>query len=75
MVDRVASLTPCGDDDVFDLTEPQTNHFVANGLVVHNCSEYMFVDDSACNLASVNLMKFRLDDGTFDVERFLAAAG
>jgi ribonucleoside-diphosphate reductase alpha chain len=34
------------------------------------CSEYMFLDDSACNLASLNLMKFRLPDGTFDVESF-----
>src|SRR3954453_6278404 len=34
------------------------------------CSEYMHVDDSACNLASLNLMKFRRPDGTFDVERF-----
>ena len=33
----------------------------------------MFVDDSACNLASINLMKFRRDDGTFDAERFQAA--
>jgi ribonucleoside-diphosphate reductase alpha chain len=31
------------------------------------CSEYMFIDDSACNLASLNLMKFRKDDGTFDL--------
>ena len=38
------------------------------------CSEYMFVDDSACNLASLNLMKFKADDGTFDVERYRAAA-
>jgi ribonucleoside-diphosphate reductase alpha chain len=38
------------------------------------CSEYMFLDDTACNLASINLMKFRLPDGTFDVERFCAAA-
>ncbi len=37
------------------------------------CSEYMFVNDSACNLASLNLMKFRLPDGTFDTERFRAA--
>ena len=73
LIERVASLTPCGTEDVFDLTEPETNHFVANGLVVHNCSEYMFLDDSACNLASVNLMKFRREDGRFDVERFLAA--
>ena len=34
------------------------------------CSEYMHVDDSACNLASLNLMKFRRDDGSFDVEEF-----
>src|SRR4051794_4284023 len=34
------------------------------------CSEYMHVDDSACNLASLNLMKFRREDGSFDVEPF-----
>ncbi len=34
------------------------------------CSEYMFVDDSACNLASLNLMKFRKEDGSFDVTGF-----
>jgi ribonucleoside-diphosphate reductase alpha chain len=34
------------------------------------CSEYMHVDDSACNLASINLMKFRRADGSFDVGSF-----
>ena len=34
------------------------------------CSEYMHVDDSACNLASLNLMKFRRADGTFDVPQY-----
>jgi ribonucleoside-diphosphate reductase alpha chain len=34
------------------------------------CSEYMHVDDSACNLASLNLMKFRREDGSFDVGEF-----
>ena len=34
------------------------------------CSEYMHVDNSACNLASLNLMKFRRPDGSFDVESF-----
>jgi len=34
------------------------------------CSEYMFLDDSACNLASINLMKFLTEDGKFDVEKF-----
>ena len=33
----------------------------------------MFLDDSACNLASINLMKFRREDGTFDAEGFRAA--
>lgn len=34
------------------------------------CSEYMHLDDSACNLASINLLKFLNDDATFDVEAF-----
>jgi ribonucleoside-diphosphate reductase alpha chain len=38
------------------------------------CSEYMFVNDSACNLASLNLMKFVEADGRFDIDRFRAAA-
>jgi ribonucleoside-diphosphate reductase alpha chain len=37
------------------------------------CSEYMFLDDTACNLASLNLMKFRKEDGEFDAEAFGAA--
>jgi ribonucleoside-diphosphate reductase alpha chain len=37
------------------------------------CSEYMFINDSACNLASLNLMKFRNADGSLDVENFRAA--
>ncbi|MEY2548054.1 MAG: ribonucleoside-diphosphate reductase alpha chain, partial [Verrucomicrobiota bacterium] len=38
------------------------------------CSEYLFLDNTACNLASLNLMKFKGPDGVFDVERFKAAA-
>ncbi len=34
------------------------------------CSEYMHVDDSACNLSSINLLKFLRDDGSFEVEKF-----
>ena len=63
----MASLTPCGSEDVYDLSEPRTHHFVAGGLVVHNCSEYMFVNDSAWNLSSLNLLKFRHHDGSFDI--------
>ena len=34
------------------------------------CSEYMFLDDTACNLASLNLMQFRHEDGSFDIPAF-----
>ena len=37
------------------------------------CSEYVFLNNTACNLASLNLMKFKRADSTFDVERFKAA--
>jgi ribonucleoside-diphosphate reductase alpha chain len=37
------------------------------------CSEYLFLNNTACNLASLNLMKFKQADGSFDVERFRAA--
>ncbi|GLW91508.1 vitamin B12-dependent ribonucleotide reductase [Actinokineospora globicatena] len=37
------------------------------------CSEYMHLDNSSCNLASLNLMKFLADDGTFDAETFVKA--
>jgi ribonucleoside-diphosphate reductase alpha chain len=73
MADDVDSIEPLGEEDVFDLTEEATHHFVANGLAVHNCSEYMFLDDTACNLASLNLMKFVRADGEFDAEAFRSA--
>ena len=69
--DRLVSLEPLGEETVYDLTEPVTHHFVASGLVVHNCSEYMFLDDTACNLASLNLTTFYdVDTGRFDVEGY-----
>ncbi len=69
--DEVTSIEPLGFEDVYDLTESDTHHFVANGIVVHNCSEYMFLDDTACNLASINLMKFYdAERNTLDVEAY-----
>jgi ribonucleoside-diphosphate reductase alpha chain len=47
------------------------NHGRINGS--NPCSEYMHVDNSACNLASINLMKFLNDDDTFDVDGFTQA--
>jgi len=75
LVDRVQSLTRIGEEAVFDLTEPDTHHFVANGIGVHNCSEYMFLDDTACNLASLNLMRFYDEArGQFNIEAYRHAA-
>jgi ribonucleoside-diphosphate reductase alpha chain len=50
-------------------TSPESGRINAS----NPCSEYMHVDDSACNLASLNLLKFRCPDGTFDVESFTHA--
>jgi len=74
LTDEVETIEALGEEPVYDLTERATNHFVANGLLVHNCSEYMFLDDTACNLASLNLMRFRKEDGEFDTEAFAAAS-
>ena len=73
MTDRFSSLRYRGVESVFDLTEPDTAHFVANGLVVHNCSEYLFLDDTACNLASLNLVNFLDAAGHFEAKRFADA--
>ncbi len=48
LADELAFVRYDGVENVYDLTEPDTSHFVANGVVVHNCSEYMFLDDTAC---------------------------
>jgi ribonucleoside-diphosphate reductase alpha chain len=66
----------CGDPGMqFDTTvnEWHTAPNTARINASNPCSEYMFLDDSACNLASLNLMKFVRDDGEFDCESFKAA--
>ncbi len=63
----------CADPGVqFDTTINQWHTCPSSGRInaSNPCSEYMHVDDSACNLASLNLMKFRRADGTFDIESF-----
>jgi ribonucleoside-diphosphate reductase alpha chain len=66
----------CGDPGMqFDTTvnEWHTCPNTARINASNPCSEYMFLDDSACNLASLNLMKFLRDDLEFDSEAFKAA--
>ncbi|RMG46950.1 MAG: vitamin B12-dependent ribonucleotide reductase [Acidobacteria bacterium] len=63
----------CGDPGLqFDTTINRWNPCKNSGRInaSNPCSEYMFLDDSACNLASLNLRKFLRSDGTFDVEAF-----
>ncbi len=55
------------DDTINDWhTNPETGRITAS----NPCSEYMSLDNSSCNLASLNLLKFLADDGTFDAVRF-----
>ncbi len=66
----------CGDPGVqYDTTINRWHTCPNSGRInaSNPCSEYMFLDDTACNLSSINLMKFRQADGAFDVERFQAA--
>ncbi len=63
----------CADPGVqYDTTINQWHTSPKSGRInaSNPCSEYMHVDDSACNLASLNLMKFRRPDGTLEVESF-----
>jgi ribonucleoside-diphosphate reductase alpha chain len=73
MRDIAEAAWRCADPGVqFDTTINQWHTSPASGRInaSNPCSEYMHVDDSACNLASLNLMKFRRPDGSFDVESF-----
>jgi len=66
----------CGDPGVqYDSTINRWHTCPNSGRInaSNPCSEYMFLDNTACNLASINLMKFRRDDGAFDVDRFQRA--
>src|SRR6202047_5253654 len=66
----------CGDPGMqFDSTIHQWHTCKGTGRQnsTNPCSEYLFLDNTACNLASLNLMKFKRLDGVFDVEKFKAA--
>ncbi|GIJ20272.1 vitamin B12-dependent ribonucleotide reductase [Micromonospora lutea] len=60
-----------GVETTYNLSEPRNHSYIANGVVVRNCSEYLHLDNSSCNLASLNLMKFLRADGGFEVEKFV----
>ncbi len=74
LMDQIAEAAwRCADPGVqYDTTINKWHTSPRSGRInaSNPCSEYMHVDDSACNLASLNLMKFRRADGSFDVESF-----
>ena len=78
LLDLIAEGTRlCGDPGVQYHSTINKWHTCPNSAPINAsnpCSEYMFIDDSACNLASLNLMKFRNEDGSFDIDRLKAAA-
>ncbi|WZO95811.1 vitamin B12-dependent ribonucleotide reductase [Isosphaeraceae bacterium EP7] len=77
LMDKIAEGTwLCGDPGMQFEDTIQRWHTCPNTAPINSsnpCSEYMFIDDSACNLSSINLMKFRREDGSFDATAFRAA--
>ena len=70
---RLVERVDDGVELTYNLSEPRNHSYVVDGVVVRNCSEYMHLDNSACNLASMNLLTFLGEDGAFDVAAFTAA--
>ena len=77
LLNRIAEGTHiCGDPGLQYDGAIQNWHTCKGTEPIHStnpCSEYVFLNNTACNLASLNLMKFKREDGRFDVERFKAA--
>ena len=66
----------CGDPGIQYDGAIQKWHTCSGTEPIHStnpCSEYVFINNTACNLASLNLMRFKLEDGVFDIDRFKAA--
>lgn len=74
IINKIAEGTwICGDPGMqFDTTFNKWHTCKNSGRInaTNPCSEYAFLDDSACNLASINLIKFRNSDGTFNADKF-----
>ncbi len=77
LLNKIAEGTwTCGDPGLQYDGSIQKWHTCKGTEPIHStnpCSEYVFLNNTACNLASLNLMRFKRDDATFDVERFKAA--
>ena len=72
--DKLKSFAYIGEEQVYDLTEPVTSHFTANGILIHNCSEYLAPVNTSCNLSSFNAYRF-LDKDTKEIKTDLLEHG
>jgi ribonucleoside-diphosphate reductase alpha chain len=63
---RFLSLTPCGEEMVYDVQVPGVNAFDAGGIYVHNCGELPLQPNDACTLGSINVAKFVDEKGGID---------
>ena len=69
----IKDVTFIGVMEVFDITVSGPSHtYWTNGCNVSNCSEYLWFEDTACNLASLNLLSF-YENETFNIEAFIQA--
>lgn len=77
VLDKIAEGTwVCGDPGMQYHDTIQRWHTTADTSTIESsnpCSEFLYINDSACNLSSLNLMKFRNPDGSFEVDRFCYA--
>ncbi|MEI6074068.1 MAG: vitamin B12-dependent ribonucleotide reductase [Verrucomicrobiota bacterium] len=77
LLDKIAEGTHiCGDPGIQYDGAIQKWHTCKGTEPIHStnpCSEYVFINNTACNLASLNLMKFKREDGRFEIDRFKAA--